>query len=506
MVLVSVVGGTFAAQVGRQGGEAPALADAPSSGRQAGGGARAGTAGGQTDVADITPDQSAVGRNYAHPLRPQFHYTPIQGHLGDATGLIYYKGEYHLFNMYDEWSRRRAAHKQWGHAISTDLVHWRQLPGVLDAQVDNRPGSGSGVVDWNNSSGLAAGDERTLLIFYTDYRAGTGVMFSRDRGRTWTHFAKNPVIAGSDDARDPTVFWYAPLNEWRMVRYEKRGFAFYRSTNLLQWEWLSRVDGYFECPDLIRLPIDNRPGQERWVLVDGDSSYVVGGFDGRTFTPETAKLQVDYGTALYAGQTWKRTLEGGPPAYQLFWMRYPMNTSIVWNGQMSFPVELGLWAFPEGIRLTRQPIDEINNLRVAHQQWRSVTIQPGQSVTPAIGGDLIDLVSDFDIRGGGTVGFSIRGQRLVYSAADRRLRLADNTAPLALPDGHLRLRLLIDRSSIEVFADRGQVTISRVTLDRGPQTGITVIAEGAPAHIVALDANQLESIWRETPIETGYSR
>src|SRR5947209_18735166 len=122
------------------------------------------------EEADLNPAEVAGEQHYRQPLRPQFHYTPVQGHIGDATGLIYYGGEYHLFNMYDEWSRRRLAHKRWGHAISTDLIHWEQMPPVLDTLLDNHPGSGSGVVDWNNSSGLRQGAEKTLLIFYTDYK------------------------------------------------------------------------------------------------------------------------------------------------------------------------------------------------------------------------------------------------------------------------------------------------------------------------------------------------
>ena len=150
---------------------------------------------------DITIDEIARERHYGQPLRPQLHYTPIQGHIGDATGLIYYSGEYHLFYMHDQWSRKRLAHKQWGHAISRDLIHWEELPSILDKVVDNSPGSGSGVVDWNDSSGLRRGPEKTMVVFYTDYKRGTSITYSRDRGRTWTRHHANPVIPGADDAR-----------------------------------------------------------------------------------------------------------------------------------------------------------------------------------------------------------------------------------------------------------------------------------------------------------------
>src|SRR3984957_13656280 len=445
------------------------------------------------DGADLTPEEVADQQNYAQPLRPQFHYTPIQGHIGDATGLIYYRGEYHLFNMYDEWSRKRLDHKRWGHAISTDLIHWQQLPAVLDTIVDNRPGSGSGVVDWENSSGLRQGPEKTLLIFYTDYKKGSCIAYSRDRGRTWVRYGKNPVIAGAEDARDPTVFWYLPANEWRMVRYEKKGFAFYKSADLLHWTWLSRVEGYYECPDIFELPIVTRPGERRWVLIDGNGSHVLGQFDGTQFTPETGKLHAEYGEALYATQTWKLTIEGGP-AYQIAWMRYPLNLSLTWNGQMSFPVKLTLRAFPEGIRLCRQPIEAIDTLRVSQQSWRDLPVAAGIRPMPEIDADLLDLRAEIKSIGATDFGLIVHGQSIRYSSTDQTLRLGTASAPLKLTGDTLRLRILADRSSIETFADSGQVTIAAITLGHPDQT-VSLVAGGGPIRVVSLEANRLETIW-----------
>jgi sucrose-6-phosphate hydrolase SacC (GH32 family) len=199
------------------------------------------------DVAyDIDPVEASLNQHYHQPFRPQFHYTAIQGHIGDATGLIYDQGEYHLFTMFDKWERRRNRHKCWGHAVSRDCIHWEELPPVLDTLIDHKPGSGSGLVDWNNSLGLRAGPHKTLAIFYTDYQTGTCIAYSNDAGRTWIRHPRNPVIAGADDARDPTVFWYAPATEWRMVRYEKQGFVFYGSANLLDWTQFSRIEGFYE--------------------------------------------------------------------------------------------------------------------------------------------------------------------------------------------------------------------------------------------------------------------
>jgi sucrose-6-phosphate hydrolase SacC (GH32 family) len=447
----------------------------------------------QPDPADLTPEEVADQQNYDQPLRPQFHYTPIQGHIGDATGLIYYRGEYHLFNMYDEWSRKRLAHKRWGHAVSTDLVHWTQLPALLDTLLDNKPGSGSGVVDWNDSSKLRAGPEKTLVIFYTDYKKGTCILYSRDSGRTWVRYGKNPVIAGAEDARDPTVFWYPAANEWRMIRYEKKGFAFYRSPDLLQWAWLSRIEGYYECPDFFELPVLNAPGQRRWVLIDGNGSYVLGRFDGTRFLPETDKLQVEYGKALYATQTWKLSMEPGR-VYQMAWMRYPIAKEITWNGQMSFPVELTLRAFPDGIRLCREPIDELNNLRIAQHTWENLPLPAGGITIPELSGDLIDIRAEMKPAGASDFGLTIYGHEIRYSTVDRKLRLDAVSAPLNLPDQTLRMRILADRSSIEVFADMGQVTLSAITLEN-PNHDIRLAASGADVMITFLEANRLESIW-----------
>jgi hypothetical protein len=113
---------------------------------------------------DIDPLEAAQNQHYRQPYRPQFHYTPMQGIIGDATGLVFSQGEYHLFYMSDKWERRKNRHKCWGHAISRDLLHWEELPSILDPVLDNKPGSGSGIVDWNNTLKLQSGTQPTLAI------------------------------------------------------------------------------------------------------------------------------------------------------------------------------------------------------------------------------------------------------------------------------------------------------------------------------------------------------
>ncbi len=166
--------------------------------------------------------------HYDQPLRPQVHYTPITGQIGNATGLILYKGVYHLSYMYDEWSRRRRFNKSGGHAVSNDLVFWEQQPQILNTRLDNAPGSGSGIVDWNNTLGLQSGVEKTLVVFYTNYGRGTSIAFSPDAGKTWIRYKDNPVVPRHEtrNDRDAKVFWYRPDQSWRLILYETPSFTF----------------------------------------------------------------------------------------------------------------------------------------------------------------------------------------------------------------------------------------------------------------------------------------
>ena len=252
------------------------------------------------DPYGISYEEVFDNMHYNQPLRPQVHYTPITGQIGDATGLILYKGSYHLFYMYDEWSKRRKYNKSWGHAVSNDLIYWEQKPQIFNTLLDNAPGSGSGIVDWNNSLGLQSGPEKTLVVFYTDYGRGTSIAFSRDAGKTWIRHKDNPVIPmpeGKAD-RDAKVFWYKPDRSWRLILYEPPGFTFYKSGDLLNWQALSKLEGFYECPDFLYMPVDGDEKNKKWVIVNGDGTYRIGEFDGANFVSNMPNTKVNHGEHL----------------------------------------------------------------------------------------------------------------------------------------------------------------------------------------------------------------
>jgi fructan beta-fructosidase len=462
---------------------------------------------------DISPAESAENQHYNQPLRPQFHYTPVQGFVGDATGLIYSEGTYHLFYMSDKWERRKNRNKRWGYATSKDLLHWEEKPSVLDPIKDNKPGSGSGIVDWDNTLGLQTGKEKTLVVYYTDYKTGSCILYSTDAGQTWVRHPRNPVLPriGSND-RDPTLFWYPPAKEWRMIRHEEpfdggaertTGFAFFGSSNLLDWTYLSKIGDFNECADFFELPVKGgRPGEKKWVLMDAGYNYKLGAFDGKQFIPETEKLRADYGASkyAYAPQTWKKTRDGKAPPIQMGFLHYPkgadlMPARVTWHGQMTFPCELSLKQFPEGARICREPIKAIEELYTDRKSWRDLTVKPGENPLADLKGDTFDIQVEMDLGNASAVSIGVRGQTLRYTVSDQRLDLESAKAPLRLAGKSLRLRLLVDRASIEVFADDGQVSFSRAFFFDPAQKNFSLTTEGGDIRVKLLGVNRVKSVW-----------
>ncbi len=189
---------------------------------------------------------SADGAAYHELYRPQFHFTPAQNWMNDPNGLIYYHGRYNLFFQYNP-SGTTWGNIEWGHAVSTDLVHWTEEPVAIPQDSNEYVFSGSVVYDKTDSSGLGTQQNPPLVAVYTSARKATGIQeqalaYSLDGGTTWTKYPGNPVLdLGSQNFRDPKVFWYAPGDEWLMVvaRSDVHQVYFYSSTNLKQWTYLS---------------------------------------------------------------------------------------------------------------------------------------------------------------------------------------------------------------------------------------------------------------------------
>lgn len=263
--------------------------------------------------------------------RPRLHFTPPSMWMNDPNGLFYANGTYHLYYQYHPQSTVWGP-MHWGHATSTDLLHWNHQPIALYPDSLGLIFSGSAVLDRQNTAGF--GKDAVVAIFTShnlDWekagridRENQSIAFSNDQGYTWTKFAGNPVLKnpGIADFRDPNVSWYAPGNKWIMALATQDRETFYSSKDLKTWtresDFGAKIgahDGVWECPDLFPLQVD---GQEKWVLLvsinpgapNGGSGtqYFVGDFDGHTFTPQDAETRwIDYGRDNYAGVTFHET-------------------------------------------------------------------------------------------------------------------------------------------------------------------------------------------------------
>ena len=467
---------------------------------------------------EVKKSKSETGK-YTETYRPQFHFTPEKNWQNDPNGLVYYKGEYHMFYQHNpngnEWG-----YMHWGHAVSKDLVRWEHLP--IAIYPDNNSNdksyctaySGSAIVDETNILGLQEGKELTLVAFYTSYQCGQRIAYSNDKGRTWKKYAGNPVIPydETDDARDPKVIWHEASKKWVMCLYRKpqnqeraKGVSFYVSENLVKWEFKSHIPGFYECPDLIELKINNRPDDKKWILFDGDGSYVIGNFNGDTFTPETGKLPGDFGKNYYATQTWSNIPAADGRTIQIAWMKDGEFPEMPFKGQMTFPCELSLKKFNTGLRLIREPVSEINLLHDKHYKWRNENLIPGinENLVKKVRGRSLHLRGVFNLKNVDSFGFLFgtnkkdAGTELLYNVKRGTLTCLGSTIPLEPIDNKIYLEVLIDRSSIEVFANNGRAVMSNLFTPNPEADEMKLVNTGGELLVEQLDIYEMKSMWAQ---------
>ena len=444
---------------------------------------------------------------YKEKYRPQFHFTAQKNWINDPNGLVYYKGEYHLFFQHNPFGINWG-NMTWGHAVSTDLMHWKQLPDAIEPDELGTIFSGSAVVDWNNTSGFQSGKENVLVAFYTS--AGEhapvprpytqSIAYSNDRGRTWLKYKSNPVIGHiRADNRDPKVIWHEPTQTWIMALYlDADDFLLLSSKDIKHWTPLQEIKlrGSDECPDFFELAVGGDPSNTRWVFWGGDGRYMVGTFDGRKFTPETDAIQSKVGT-YSAAQTWSDIPKSDGRRIQIGWTKgkFP---GMPFNQQLSIPCELTLRTFPEGIRLCRVPVREIHKLRGKKWTWRRTTIKPGENLLAGITAELLEIRSEIELAGAAEVVFGLRGTPLIYYVADKTLWCRDRKVELSPVDGRIKLHILVDRTCIEIFANDGRVSMFwSFPLDTD-NTSVELFARGGQAALKTLDLWKLKPIWPRT--------
>lgn len=445
----------------------------------------------------------ASAQAYDEPLRPQFHFTAQKGWLNDPNGLVYFEGEYHLFFQHNPNGPKWVNELSWGHAISTDLVHWKQIddtipPTPFDGGKLAGSWSGTGFVDWKNTGGFAKGDQTAIVVAWTATGLGQCLAYSTDRGRTFTKYEGNPVIPvgeakKGDWNRDPDVFWYDPGGHWVLLySITGKGFVVNTSNDLKHWKQESVIPGFFECPTCFELPVDGDAKNKKWVVWDASSKYLIGSFDGKTFTKESGPFVLDRGKNYYAAQTWSDAPDGR--RISIGWMRDSKFPGMAFNQQMGIPSELKLRTIPgEGVRLTKLPVKEVEGLRYEEKRVSNERLAAGKNLLAGVEGELFDVEAEIE-PGDAQIEFDIRGQKLTWAGG--KLGIAGASAPAALQSGRLKLRVLVDRTSIEAYANDGAASLTTAFLPPAENKKLSLTAGGGAGKVGELQVWRMRSEWK----------
>lgn len=339
----------------------------------------------QADTDSIAKQTSAIFLS-----RPLYHAAPEEGWMSDPNGLVYYKGEYHLFYQH---MPKGGGNISWGHLASVDLMNWEQLPVAIPPD-SLLPWSGSIVVDHNNTAGFQTGSEKTMVAVFTQFNPANkhqkqSIAYSNDKGRTWIKYAGNPVLPNRDNLpnfRDPKVLWHEPSGKWVMVVTCGEYVSFFSSKDLKNWYKESEFgkavgahSGGWECPDLSEIRVEGT-NEKKWLLIasllpggtsrnlkeqtmNSATQYFIGEFNGTSFiAQDTITRWFDYGADNYASITYNNL---GNRNIAIGWMSNWQYAGLVptypWQGNATLPRELTL-VKPNGkksFELRSKPAKEI---------------------------------------------------------------------------------------------------------------------------------------------------
>jgi fructan beta-fructosidase len=484
---------------------------------------------------------------YTEAYRPQYHFTPEEKWMNDPNGLVYQDGTYHLFYQhYPDSTVWGPMH--WGHAVSKDMMHWKHKPIALYPDDNGLIFSGSAVVDVNNTSGFGTADNPPLVAIFTYHlmageKAGRkdfqtqGIAYSLDNGDSWTKYAGNPVIGndGIKDFRDPKVFWNEQLQLWTMLLVAGDHMQVWNSPDLKKWKQVSEFGkdkgahgGVWECPDMFPLKVEGSE-EEKWVLLisinpgapNGGSGtqYFVGDFDGETFTTDqVASKWVDLGRDNYAGVTYNNT----PNNERIFigWMSnwdYARDTPTEkWRSAMTVPRKLSLQKNNDVYELINYPLAALDAIVKKGSKEEDFTVGPSQTETMELQQNNQSEIRfntsarAFQMRLKNKLGDSVV---ITLNGADGKItfdRTASGVTDFAanfalgpqtmfvpnLPEDEVEFRILLDKSSIELFVNKGQYVMTNQIFPRDSFTILEVKNLSTDSlRLNSLSENKVKRIW-----------
>lgn len=486
--------------------------------------------------------------------RPQLHFSPEKKWMNDPNGMVYYEGEYHLFFQYypDDtiWGPMH-----WGHAVSKDLIHWEQLPIALYPDKNGYIFSGSAVIDWKNRSGLGENGIPPMVAVFTYHNSEKeklgldnfqtqGLAYSLDKGRTWKKYDKNPILPnpGIRDFRDPKIIWSEINQKWYMVLAVSDHVNIYSSNNLLTWDFESEFGqnvgshkGVWECPDLFPMKIKNS-NKTKWVLMvstnpgapNGGSGtqYFVGDFDGHNFKNDGEKPKwVDYGKDNYAGVTWSDIPKEDGRRLFIGWMNNWQYANSIptknWRGATTLPRTLELIEIHNDFLLKSHIVSEFDKLKEEEKKIAKTTLKNEFVITEKQ--ELpIEIVLNFNTKDNTKINFAERfgiilsnnkNEKIIIGYdnlnkvffIDKTLNGWDNPAnefaqivyaPYINLDDNLDMHLIIDKSSVELFAKDGLVVMTDQFFPTEEYSVVSLFTEHGEVELTEGKITKLSSIWK----------
>ena len=483
------------------------------------------------------------GNQMKEAHRPQIHFSPKAHWMNDPNGMVYYKGVYHMFFQYYPDSTVWGP-MHWGHATSKDLIHWLEQPIALYPDNIGLIFSGSVVVDKNNTSGFDKKGQVPLVAIFTHHNMegekqmrndfqNQSIAYSLNEGKTWVKYAGNPVLKnpGIRDFRDPKVMWYEPQKKWIMTLATKDRVTFYSSPNLKDWtkqtefgETLGAHGGVWECPDLFSL--NDEYGKKVWVLTvsinpggpnkGSATQYFLGDFDCKKFTQISSDTKwIDYGTDDYAGVTWSNT---GNRKIFLGWMSNWQYATVVptikWRSATTIPRDLKLKHVGKEMFIASQPVSELSIIQskpvVVENIQLNKTIdlvkKTGPIKFPCRINFSLQKATDFSLSIGNDLGeeviigydkkaneFFIDRTKSGKSNFEEGFA-ARHVAPRFAVGSEMNISLIIDVSSVELFADDGLTVMTEIFFPNKPYNQVHIQSEENTV-IKKLEYLNLSSIW-----------
>lgn len=512
--------------------------------------------GGRAYAAETTASE------YEGAYRNRLAFSAKRGWNNDPNGLLYVDGVWHMYYQYN-YDRTTGqtengwGHMSWGHAVSSDLVHWEEKPVAIPEGQDGygMMFSGSAVYDENNTSGLFDTDASGKVV------KGQGIVailtqptevqrqilaYSKDNGESFTIHgevigADNDGGVGDNEFRDPKAFWSETLQRWLLV-VGGGSVRMYSSENLRDWTFLGQTGYWGECPDLSRYVVD---GEEKYVLIlspeDKDNShkyngttradtyypaeyYVVGELDEKgLFVSDEPVRRLSEGIDSYAFQSFNNSPDG--KVYGVSWSASwktcdpYKNFRKTHNGGMTVITELGLAKENGEYVLTRKPVEGYSDLRGDKLATYSGNLKEGVNALANVQADVADLEIELDFNGGSAtyaelwlrasavekikLSYDVKGGLLTLDRSQSSL-LAKDTSLYSVPyskkvelkGGKLSLRILLDRAFVSVFADGGRASFFSAVFPSASSDGMRLTADGDLG--VKADVYALNGIFSQT--------